>query len=538
MTIGLVGGFRLANDLVPVRGNVDRYMLARIDGRITQVKSISTTGYRYVIQGEVDAKLLPCVRTSILVTEFNSDSTLLGPHIGETRVVFARIHRPDAATLPGEVSEVDICRAFHVSFVADRARSYITSEPLFSDRWLTSARTWIRTSLDDALPPNVAGIALALVIGDQQGIDRTSREAYAASGTAHMFSVSGSHVGVVIIIMLTCIGMAPSWWRVCVMTAAIAGFVWLSGWEPPAVRAGVIGVMALYARRTERPIDLRNLLAGTVLLMLCVQPQLIQSVGAILSVAAMASIVTLAPVWRSRMTMWIGSKRNWKQTLVSSLALTLAATVGVSLPSMLTFETTSLTAPLANLFVVPLLSVALVLSLMILVGSCIGYILPFAWCCSLCINAADLIATTLADSSMKGLTSEYKWLVFVVFMLVILWPICSPFSRSFLSYTVRQGLGIVALGVVVHILPHQPIQSIVAERRGGTVLIARRSDTILVLVTGKGLAPLDNGVRAWCKKQELPVRCEGFGIWGRRLSAAVRNDVVGLSHDLSRTRIR
>ncbi len=59
---------------------------------------------------------------------------------------------------------------------------------------IADARSRVRLHMDNSLPPDVAGVARALVLGDGAALGYEQRQTIAAVGLAHLFAVSGLHV--------------------------------------------------------------------------------------------------------------------------------------------------------------------------------------------------------------------------------------------------------------------------------------------------------------------------------------------------------
>lgn len=156
------------------------------------------------------------------------------------------------------------------------------------------------------LPEPESGIAVALVIGDQGGIDRQVAEAMRVSGLAHLLSVSGMHVMTVIggaaflvrhiLLLWPWFALRFSTLRAGALCGGLAGIVYvmLSGAEVPAVRALImagVGIVALCIGRN--PLSLR-LLGFAAMLILLVRPESLVSASFQLSFTAVASLALLA----------------------------------------------------------------------------------------------------------------------------------------------------------------------------------------------------------------------------------------------------
>ncbi|HLP29216.1 MAG TPA: ComEC/Rec2 family competence protein [Candidatus Didemnitutus sp.] len=527
--IGLVAGHHITSHVVRASNAFGPLMKVRAEGVVRVVQRSSPGQFRYVLQGEVDATDLPCVRTTCIVTEWVEDSSRPRPRVGERRIVTGLLRRPDPATLPDEVPESAICNGSGASFLLLNASSVCIQEQPLLYRWADSCRHWIVAVLENHLPRDVSGIAIAVVIGDRTAVDHQAMQAYAASGTAHMFSVSGSHVGIILGVLVVLLGTAPSWWRVVLISLVIAGYVFISGAEPPAVRAGMMGVIALIARKRELHVDMLNILSGVALAIILFDPTISLQPGMVLSVMAMAAILGLGPLWFNRVMKLIDRPTSWKRAIVATCATSVAATVGVSIPSLVYFSSTSLTAPFANLIVVPLLSCALVACLLLCVTSVFGITTPVAWCICVVIRTADWVAHEAGEQRLAHLADEWKWIVVGLMICVLLWPLRSP---TLIGGVIRVIFGIVVISTVIVCLPVKSTTGLIAVRRNGIVLAAVIRDTLCVVIDGSRHAAIDGRVLQWMKRQPLPVQCEGRGVWGRRMSARIRRELVGSKYEI------
>ena len=112
--------------------------------------------------------------------------------------------------------------------------------------------------------------------------------------------------------------------RAAVVLAALtlAGFVVVVQPSASVLRAAVMGAVALLAILASRGRQAIPALAGSVLVLLTVAPQLAVDVGFALSVSATAGLVLIAPAWSRRLVargwpkpvadaVWSPRPRNW-----------------------------------------------------------------------------------------------------------------------------------------------------------------------------------------------------------------------------------
>ncbi len=216
------------------------------------------------------------------------------------------------------------------------------------DRLRASALAHLSRGPDRRLDEVLQGV----VVGDTAGIDEAWSEAFRRSGTAHMLSVSGLHVASLAAIMIGLAGLARAPRGVGFLLAALAALLLIPfvGASPPVVRSAVMIVIVLGGRWLGRGRDQWQVLALAALVVLTLNPFAINDVGFQLSFAAFAGMVALiGPLQRAL--------RRLPGPISSGLAVSIAATLGTAPISLVVFGRTSLVAPLANLLVVPMLTV-------------------------------------------------------------------------------------------------------------------------------------------------------------------------------------
>ena len=193
-----------------------------------------------------------------------------------------------------------------------------------------------------------APIVDALVFAPNATLDPEIRERYVRSGLAHLLSISGLHVGFLaawLALLLRKFRLAPGP-RFAATVLLLGGYLWLLGWPPPAVRAGAMLLLAELARRCQRVVAPRGMIALSALGVLLADPLALRSVGAWLSVAGIAAVI-----WADRACAREGR-------VVRLIAPALAATLLTAPISAFTFGTVAPIGVLANLAAIPLAGIA------------------------------------------------------------------------------------------------------------------------------------------------------------------------------------
>ena len=140
-------------------------------------------------------------------------------------------------------------------------------------------------------------VLTGIVLGEEDGIERSLRDDFRASGLTHLLAVSGQNVaitaiGVVCLARIAGIGRLVGEGLAIVIVLAYALAV---GWQPSVVRAAVAGILASLGWITARPRDRWHAMAVGALVLLAWTPSAALDPGFQLSFAAVAAIFVVVP---------------------------------------------------------------------------------------------------------------------------------------------------------------------------------------------------------------------------------------------------
>src|SRR5438876_1557438 len=189
-----------------------------------------------------------------------------------------------------------------------------------------------------------APLVAALLFAPNAALDPEVRERYARSGLAHILSISGLHVGFLAAwlgLILRKVSLSPRH-RAVASGVVLLGYLWLLGFPAPALRATAMLVVDDVARLRERVAAPRGVIALSALAVLLVDPLALHSIGAWLSVSAIAAVI-----WAGRAT----RRSHWS---VRALAPAAAATLLTAPITAFAFGTVAPIGVLANLIAIPL----------------------------------------------------------------------------------------------------------------------------------------------------------------------------------------
>ncbi|MBK7143390.1 MAG: ComEC family competence protein [bacterium] len=296
-------------------------------------------------------------------------------------------------------------------------------------------RDLIRELLYANLSPSSAALASGFLIGETRDIPVEIYQMFRDSGTLHLMAVSGSNVAVVLgffILALTPFSFGRKARAIILLTVVVL-FATLSYGEPSVMRASVMAALVIVAGLIERRINLNNIIALSMLLILLVDPPELFDVGFQLSFVTAWGLIFVVPKVTSLFRPY--HNRRWYRWIFFPLIVSLVAQL-VSAPLIgCYFGKIPLVSLAANLVIVPLASAALVLILMMLV---IHAILPIA---GLFVGRIlDLLLQLLLEAVKVFGGSELPSLQINVSLAPVWWGVIIVVSINLI------GLAAVALG--------------------------------------------------------------------------------------------
>lgn len=222
----------------------------------------------------------------------------------------------------------------------------------------TSLRSRYAAALETSLPAPHASVLMGVVLGIRHGIPPELQQSLIATGLIHLLVLSGLKVAVFARIVLGALRPILREYAAWPALALIGIYALTGGATPAAIRAAVMGGMAIAAGSLGRPSHVWTSLATTAAAMLAWRPELAWDVGFQLSFAGTTAIILLTPPIEKCLGLL-------PHVLREPFAVTCAAQVG-TLPMMATdFHVLSPVAPIANALVLPILPVIVAAGLLL-----------------------------------------------------------------------------------------------------------------------------------------------------------------------------
>lgn len=151
------------------------------------------------------------------------------------------------------------------------------------------------TGLQEALPEPSSSLAEGILVGGKQGLGKELLDTFTVTGLLPLIVLSGYNVMIVAQGVLLCFSFLRKRYALILSGITIVLFVVLSGSGSSAIRAGLMAVLALYARSSGRKYDALRILVFAFLVMLVWNPyQLVYDPGFQFSFAATLGLILLS----------------------------------------------------------------------------------------------------------------------------------------------------------------------------------------------------------------------------------------------------
>lgn len=243
--------------------------------------------------------------------------------------------------------------------------------------WPVRLAELLNQTAEKIFSPEVYPFMKALLTGDRSDLNKDSflLSSLSTTGTAHMVAVSGMHLVFLVGLIRFIGGKGKKTALICI--PLILFYMAMVGNTPSVTRAGIMQIMLLAAPLLMRDYDRLTALGFSLMLLLFINPMSARHAGLQMSFAAVLGIVLFAEKLNSYIREYISKKKTIgrlcgtklfnpiQKIIVSSFSLTVSAMVFVIPLTAVNFGLVSLIAPLTNLLILPVLSLAFSLGVFI-----------------------------------------------------------------------------------------------------------------------------------------------------------------------------
>ncbi|SHF91602.1 ComEC/Rec2 family competence protein [Flavobacterium defluvii] len=239
------------------------------------------------------------------------------------------------------------------------------------DIWYYSGRlhSTILKNLEKAhFSKDEMNVALALILGQQQEISSDIIKDYQYSGATHVLSVSGLHVGFIMLFIMFILKPVPntrkgSAIKLISILISLAGFAIISGLSPSVLRSVVMFSFVAIGNHLRRSGNIYHTLLVSILLILLFEPYFLFDVGFQLSYLALFFIVWLQPVLKK-----IWSPKNKIAIYIwNALTVSFAAQIGTLPLCLYYFHQFPGLFFVTNIIILPVLSFIMIAGIIVMI---------------------------------------------------------------------------------------------------------------------------------------------------------------------------
>lgn len=299
----------------------------------------------------------------------------------------------------------------------------------------------------------IVAILQALVLGRQHELPAALREAFVATGTYHIFAISGQHVAIIaifIVVVLQAYGIGRLNWFFYLAPVLII-FTIMAGMSASALRGCIMALMCFLGPMFKRKTDISSAMAFAALLIIACDPLQLFQAGFLLSFGIVAGLIILCPPliamverriapdpYRLEPENWPArNARNVLRWCLFMMTTSFAAWL-VSTPLVASwFNLVSPVALLANLIVIPMSTLVLLTGCLSIV---FGLLCPFV---AEVFNFANVALVSLTAGVARILAqvpcghifvrSPPIWFVCLWLAVLVIWRIYYQKTRIWLA---------------------------------------------------------------------------------------------------------
>ena len=279
-------------------------------------------------------------------------------------------------------------------------------------------------------------VAVALILGQQQDISPEIIRDYQFAGAVHILSVSGLHIGFILLFVTFLLKPFPntrrgSFIKLIIILASLSSFGLIAGLAPSVLRSVTMFSFVAIGMYLRRSTNIFHTLLVSMLLILLFEPSFLFDVGFQLSYVALFFILWLQPLLAQ---LWTPTNKivNYFWEI---LTVSFAAQIGAFPLSIYYFHQFPGLFFVANLVIIPFLSVIMALGVLVMVLAAFDYVPHFLaksleWSIFILNKIINSIAS-LEQFIIQGIPFNWQLLLSVYLLIIatVIWFKKPSFNR-------------------------------------------------------------------------------------------------------------
>jgi competence protein ComEC len=222
-------------------------------------------------------------------------------------------------------------------------------------------------------------LASSIILGERRLLNKEITIDFQKAGTIHILAISGLHIGILLLFLnFIFLPIKRKFGKTIFLLLTLSAlwfYAFLTGFSPSILRAVTMFSFIQTAYIINRDSNIYNTLFASALIMMIFNPAIVFEVGFQLSYMAVLGIVSFFPILSKGLSKW-----NYPWKYIGDLFLvSLSAQLGILPLSLYYFHQFPVFFLLANLIVIPLLTVILILGFSLIITGAIGIKLSVLW---------------------------------------------------------------------------------------------------------------------------------------------------------------
>jgi competence protein ComEC len=265
----------------------------------------------------------------------------------------------------------------------------------------------------------------ALILGQQQNIDQSVIENYQMAGAVHVLSVSGLHVGFLLVFINFTLGFLPKTrfnnnLKLVLILFLLWAFAVVAGLSPSVVRSATMFSFIAIGQNLKRETNIFHTLLVSILLILLVEPSFIFDVGFQLSYVSLFFILWVQPY----LAAFYEPKNKFSKIVWDILTVSVAAQLGAFPLSIFYFHQFPGLFFLTNLVILPAMGVVMALGLVVMLMAFFNFVPHYpALLLEKLIFVLNWIIAKIAsiESFVFKSIPLNIWITIALYLLIVCW---------------------------------------------------------------------------------------------------------------------
>ncbi|MGE5410612.1 MAG: DNA internalization-related competence protein ComEC/Rec2 [Clostridiales bacterium] len=355
--------------LQPYPFKIPKLKNVTLSGHVESIELKREKNFKFVLKTEhlvIDKKDINCdIRLLCTIGEENNqrklDSIYYSLHCGNYLTMEGTISRARQSRNPWEfdydnylftkgISGVFSCFELQKIVILDN------NTDVFQD-YKFALRKEIDKKIVELHSPECAALLRGLILADRSEISDETQTDFINTGVVHILAVSGSNVLLIIIIFSFLFGRFSPYLKTCLIILGLFFFLAITGISSSVFRAVLMATVILIANISNRSNSIYNAISLSALIILILDPFQLFDPGFQLSYSAVLSIIYINPKLIEFLNNLIPEGKKALKFILQFTAVTISAQIGTLPFTLFYFGKLSLVSLLANVLIIPLISV-------------------------------------------------------------------------------------------------------------------------------------------------------------------------------------